>query len=100
MAVMCNGKLVFGVWGDENGADAGCSLTGEASVSLGRLCYGDSINGNAGPNDDEILYLAFPGSVEDTVPKDVANWNADNYHDFEQSITDFGNNLLKKTFKQ
>ncbi|KAI5290558.1 hypothetical protein KEM54_001195 [Ascosphaera aggregata] len=91
--------VVFGVWGDENGVDSGCSLTGEASLSLARLCYGDEINGNAIPEDDGIRYLAFPGSVVDTVPKD-ANWQATNYHDFENSITDFGNNLPKKYFYQ
>lgn len=41
---------------------------GEASVYLGRVCYGSQINGNYGHSDADVLYIAFPGGKDKTVP--------------------------------
>ena len=32
MAVVCDGKLIYGVWGDTNGDDGAHAMVGEASV--------------------------------------------------------------------
>jgi hypothetical protein len=43
------------------------------------------MNGASGHEEDDILYIAFPGSVDDTVHKH-ANWAAGSLDDFEGSI--------------
>ena len=113
MAVVCNGQLVslhrfppvhflsnhflcqvFGVWGDTNGDD-GAPLIGEASLALATQCFGKSMNDNNGHPQDDVLYIAFPGSVADTV-KQHAHYAATSYSDFEASIQDLGNQLVAK----
>ncbi|GAA5850453.1 hypothetical protein JCM3766R1_006566 [Sporobolomyces carnicolor] len=66
VAVICGegGKLTFGIWADTNALGS----MGEASVNLARICFGDIINGNYGHGEPDVLYVAFPGSKEDTVP--------------------------------
>ena len=78
---------------DENGDD-GKPLVGEASISLATACYGDSINGNNGHTPNDVLYIAFPGSVADTVEK-LANWSAESFDEFEPSILGLGNELIE-----
>lgn len=70
-------------------------MVGEASIALATACYGTSVNGNNGHDETDVLYIAFPGSIADTVHK-KANWAAQNYNDFEASILDTGNTLIKK----
>lgn len=67
---------------------------GEASISLATACYGTGINGNAGHDENDVLYIAFPGSVEDTVQQDAA-WNAKSFDDFESSISSLGDKLVQ-----
>ena len=113
MAVVCGDKLVrisapvhghlnirltsqkvYGVWGDTNGND-GQPLVGEASISLATACYGTSVNGNSGHDENDVLYIAFPG--KDAVPgKNGAKWNAQNYAAFENSIQTLGNKLVAR----
>ncbi|GJN94318.1 hypothetical protein Rhopal_007392-T1 [Rhodotorula paludigena] len=64
VAVVCNGKLTYGVWADTNALGS----MGEASVYLGRVCYGSQINGNYGHSEADVLYIAFPGGKDKTVP--------------------------------
>ncbi|GAA6048666.1 hypothetical protein JCM3770_002009 [Rhodotorula araucariae] len=64
VAVVCGGKLTFGVWADTNALGS----MGEASVRLGRVCFGSQINGHNGHGEPDVLYLAFPGSKDETVP--------------------------------
>lgn len=86
---------IYGVWGDENGDDGPQSMIGEASISLATACFGKGINGNAGHDENDVLYIAFPG--DDAVPgKNGAKWNAQNYNDFEASITGLGDRLIKR----
>ncbi|KAM0692379.1 hypothetical protein Q7P36_008580 [Cladosporium allicinum] len=94
MAVVCGNKLVYGVWGDSNGND-GQPLVGEASIALATACYGTSVNGNSGHDENDVLYIAFPGT--DAVPgKNGAKWNAQNYSAFESSIQALGNKLVAR----
>lgn len=85
---------MYGVWGDTNGDD-GKPLVGEASISLATLCYGESINGNNGHDQDDVLYIAFPGTIDDTVNKN-ADWSAKKFDDFENSISALGDKLVQK----
>ncbi|OTA98053.1 glycoside hydrolase family 75 protein [Hypoxylon sp. CI-4A] len=95
MAVVCGDKLIYGVWGDENGVDGEKSVVGEASISLATACYGTSINGNSGHDENDVLFLAFTGS--DAVPgADGAKWDAQNYDEFESSIQSLGDSLIER----
>lgn len=70
-------------------------MVGEASISLATACYGTSVNGNAGHDGDDVLYIAFPGA--DAVPgANGANWGAANYAAFESSITALGDKLIAR----
>lgn len=71
------------------------SRVGEASRSLATACYGKSITGNNGHDQDDVLYIAFPGSIADTVNKN-ADWGAKQYSDFGNSIEALGNKLIKQ----
>lgn len=118
MAVVCNNKLVslpllsftppppspsstdveiqiYGIWGDENGDDGDKPMVGEASISLATACFGDKMTGDNGHDEDDVLYIAFPG--KDAVPgKDGANWGAYSYASFESSIEGLGNKLISR----
>lgn len=70
-------------------------MIGEASISLATACFGKGVNGNAGYDGNDVLYIAFPGS--DAVPgAKGAKWNAQNYNDFENSITALGDKLIQR----
>ena len=94
MAVVCGDKLIYGVWGDTNGDD-GKPLIGEASISLATACFGTKITGNNGHDQNDVLYIAFPGSTADTVNK-KADWGAKTFDDFEDTIESLGDKLIKK----
>lgn len=51
VAVVCGGKLTFGVWADTNGA----SEMGEASLRLARNCFGDTMNADNGYGNPDVL---------------------------------------------
>lgn len=70
-------------------------MVGEASISLATACFGRGVNGNAGHDGNDVLYIAFPG--RDAVPgARGAKWNAQNYNDFENSITALGDRLIQR----
>ncbi|KAL4732450.1 hypothetical protein ACLX1H_001466 [Fusarium chlamydosporum] len=95
IAVVCGEKMFYGIWGDENGDDGEEAMVGEAAISLATACYGKSMNGNNGHDDDDVLYIAFPGS--DAVPGDEgADWNATNFKDFEASLSSVGDKLVAR----
>ncbi|KAH8690297.1 chitosanase [Talaromyces proteolyticus] len=91
VAVLCNNKLIYGIWGDTNGDD-GPPLIGEASLAVGTACFGDSVNGDSGHEDTDVLYIAFEG--DDAVPGTSADWSASSYEDFAASIKDLGDKLV------
>jgi hypothetical protein len=90
MAIICNGQMHYGIWGDVNGATS----TGEVSLSLGELCFPNSgLSGNNGYDGHDILYVGFIGNG--TVPgKNGAKWNAKSGSEFEQSIKGIGDKLV------
>lgn len=53
------------------------------------------MNGNNGHSPNDVLYIAFPGSVADTVEK-KADWGTKSFKDFEASIRDVGDRLVKR----
>ncbi|KAF3021604.1 hypothetical protein E8E14_013849 [Neopestalotiopsis sp. 37M] len=96
MAVVCGDELIYGIWGDENGDDAGReAMVGEASISLATACFGRGVNGNSGHDDDDVLYIAFAGP--DAVPGAAgADWAAQSYNDFAESIEALGDRLVQR----
>ncbi|KAK0123521.1 hypothetical protein ONS96_010503 [Cadophora gregata f. sp. sojae] len=95
MAVVCGGKMFYGVWGDENGDDGPRAVIGEASISMATLCFGTSVNGNNGHDETDVLYLAFTGA--DAVPgANGAKWNAKSAVEFEASLATLGDKLVKR----
>ncbi|KAH7062263.1 putative fungal chitosanase [Macrophomina phaseolina] len=88
VAVVCGGKLHYGIWGDTNGADT----VGEASIALAKLCFpNDGITGDNGHDQKDVLYIGFTGSG--AVPRN-ANWKAGSARDFETSIRALGDKLV------
>ncbi|KAI0836380.1 glycoside hydrolase family 75 protein [Hypoxylon sp. FL0890] len=95
MAVVCGDQLIYGVWGDENGDDGEKSVVGEASISLATACYGTSMTGDNGHDENDVLFIAFTGT--DAVPgKNGAKWDASNYDEFESSIQGLGDTLIQR----
>lgn len=89
MAVVCNGKLHYGIWGDTNGGTS----TGEASLSLAELCFPEEHpDGDHGHDGNDVLYIGFKG--KDAVPGKKANWKAKKTEDFEDSIKSIGDKLV------
>ncbi|KAK5989202.1 Endo-chitosanase [Cladobotryum mycophilum] len=99
MAVVCGDKLIYGVWGDSNGGDGDEPMAGEASISIGTACYGtDEINGNQGHEANDVLFIAFTGG--DAAPGASADWTAQSYEEFSQSISDLGDKLISRIGEQ
>ncbi|KAK3368382.1 glycoside hydrolase family 75 protein [Podospora didyma] len=95
IAVVCGEKLIYGIWGDENGDDGDKPMVGEASISLATACFGTGMNGNSGHDAADVLYIAFPGS--DAVPgASGASWAATTYAKFESSIEALGDKLIAR----
>ncbi|KAM7190480.1 Fungal chitosanase of glycosyl hydrolase group 75 domain containing protein [Rhypophila sp. PSN 637] len=96
VAVVCGGRrLVYGIWGDTNGDDDEHPMVGETSLSLATACYGDSMSGDNGHDETDVLYLAFLGS--DAVPGPTgADWKAESFEQFERSIETLGDRLVER----
>ncbi|KAF8336588.1 fungal chitosanase of glycosyl hydrolase group 75-domain-containing protein [Cantharellus anzutake] len=78
-AVLCNGKLFYGILGDTNGDSP--EVTGEASYLLGRSCFpSDNLNGGKGHGSADVTYIVFLGQ-DAVLPPSAINKNY---------ITDFG----------
>lgn len=97
MAVVCNNKLIYGIWGDTNGDDGVNSRIGEASVSIATLCFGKGVDGEVGYDKEDVLYIGFTGS--DAVPGASANWKAANENAFQSSIKSLGDKLIRRIGK-
>lgn len=70
-------------------------MVGEAAISTATLCFGDSMNGNNGHADTDVLYIAFTGT--DAVPgAEGADWAATSADEFESSLETLGNKLLQR----
>lgn len=78
-----------------NGDDGDYAMVGEASISLATACFGTDMNGDNGYDNNDVLYIAFPGS--DAVPgADGAAWAAQSFDEFEASIEELGNRLIEQ----
>ncbi|KAA8647849.1 hypothetical protein EYZ11_003627 [Aspergillus tanneri] len=89
MAVVCGGKLHYGIWGDTNGGVS----TGEASISLAELCFpNEHLDGDHGHDANDVLFIGF--TSDDAVPGSKANWKAKNSKEFEDSIKSIGDKLV------
>ncbi|KAL3450373.1 fungal chitosanase of glycosyl hydrolase group 75-domain-containing protein [Aspergillus insuetus] len=78
-AVICNGKMFYGILGDTNGNDP--QVTGEASWLMARTCFpDDDLHGNSGHAEADVTYILFTGSNA-VLPPSAVN---------EHYITDFG----------
>lgn len=93
MAVVCNGQVHYGVWGDTNGGTS----TGEASLAMGNLCFpSEGLGGNNGHDANDVLYIGFRN--ETAYPgyggKNHAKWKGTT-KEFEDSIRGLGDSLVK-----
>ena len=70
-------------------------MIGEASISLATQFFGTSITGNNGHDQTDVMYIAFPGTIAETVNKN-ADWGAKSFSDFEASIEALGDRLIRK----
>jgi chitosanase len=92
VAVVCGGQMFYGVYGDQNGG----VVTGEASLSLGKLCFpNEGLSGNMGHGATDILYLAFPGAKAPS----GASWTAKDAKTFETSLAAEGDKLVARIGK-
>ena len=68
-------------------------MIGEAAISLATACFGNSMNGDNGHADNDVLYIAFTGTK--AVPGATgAKWDAQSFQEFHDSITTLGNSLV------
>ncbi|KAE8356744.1 fungal chitosanase of glycosyl hydrolase group 75-domain-containing protein [Aspergillus coremiiformis] len=59
-AVICNGKMYYGILGDANGNSP--QVTGEASWLMARTCFPDEgLSGGKGHNAADVTYIVFTG---------------------------------------
>ncbi|CAI7644971.1 unnamed protein product [Penicillium glandicola] len=59
-AVICGGKMFYGIYGDSDGDDP--QVIGEASWLMARTCFpGDNLNGDNGHVDVDVTYILFTG---------------------------------------
>ena len=82
--------------GNENGSD-GPPLVGEASISLARLCFGDSMTNDNGHGPADVLYIAF--TRRSAVPGgDGAAWKAKSSKEFQKhkAFNDLGDSLVRQ----
>ncbi|KAK4330693.1 Endo-chitosanase [Rhodotorula toruloides] len=86
VAVVCGGKLTFGIWADTNAQGD----MGEVSVYLAQVCFGTGMNGDAGYDNPDVLYVAFPGEKSETVPSREGK-------DLNEIMT-IGQGLVQKVF--
>ncbi|TVY39516.1 Endo-chitosanase [Lachnellula occidentalis] len=86
--------VFYGIWGDENGDDGPKAVIGEASISMATFCFGNSVNGDSGHDETDVLYIAFTG--KDAVPGASAAWDANSATGFESSIKSLGDKLVQR----
>jgi chitosanase len=92
VAIVCGGQMFYGVYGDRNGG----VVTGEASLSLGKLCFpNEGLSGNMGHGATDVLYLAFPGAKAPS----GASWTAKDAKTFEASLAAEGDKLVARIGK-
>lgn len=87
VAVVCGDQMFYGMYGDQSVG----VVTGEASLSLGKLCFpNEGLSGNMGHGATDGFYLAFPGAK---APSN-ASWRASDAKTFEASLAAAGDKLV------
>ncbi|KAJ5933561.1 hypothetical protein N7454_005890, partial [Penicillium verhagenii] len=72
-AVICNGKMFYGIYGDSDGDDP--QVIGEASWLMARTCFPkENLNGNAGHGNVDVTYILFTGK-DAVLPTSALNKN-------------------------
>lgn len=59
VAVICGGKMYYGIFGDTNGDSP--EVIGEASWRFAQTCFGSGIDGNNGHAQADVTYIVFTG---------------------------------------
>ncbi|KAK0229333.1 fungal chitosanase of glycosyl hydrolase group 75-domain-containing protein [Armillaria nabsnona] len=68
-AVICDGKMFYGIFGDTNGDDP--EVIGEASLVLAQACFPDeNLGGDNGHTLLDVLYIIFGSKVPSGVGKE------------------------------
>ncbi|KAK8117241.1 Endo-chitosanase [Apiospora kogelbergensis] len=96
VAVVCNDKLIFGLWADTNNDTVPQPLVGQLSVAMAKMCYGEHAVETQQPLDaSDLLFLAFTGTQ--AVPGYFgADWGAETPEEFEKGLALLGNKLIRK----
>ncbi|KAJ5457378.1 hypothetical protein N7530_012652 [Penicillium desertorum] len=89
MEHLSDGNCHYGIWDDTNGHTS----TGEASISLVKLCFPDEdITSDSGYSEKDALYIGFTG--KGAVPGSKVDWKAKDSKIFEKSIKSLGDKLV------
>lgn len=63
-------------------------------MALADICFpNEDLSGDNGHDDNDVLFIGF--TTEDAFPQN-AHWNAQNTQDFQDSIRDFGEDLVSR----
>ncbi|KAJ3479879.1 hypothetical protein NLG97_g8206 [Lecanicillium saksenae] len=90
VAVICNGKLYYGVFGDTDGDSP--QEIGEASWLMANTCFpGEGLNGGQGHSDADVTYIFFTGD-DSVLPNSAIGKN---YLTNFQALKNLGDKLMK-----
>ncbi|KAK6850921.1 fungal chitosanase [Apiospora arundinis] len=96
VGVVCNNKLVFGLWADTNNDTVRQPLVGQFSVAMAKMCYGEHAVETQQPLDtSDLIFLAFTGT-QATPGYYGADWDAETPEEFEKGLALLGNKLIRK----
>jgi len=88
-AIICNGKMVYGIFGDTNGDSP--EVIGEASILMAQTCFpNDRLDGGTGHTRADVLYILFGNQVPAGVGKQTIDL---------QALKTLGDKQVKKLVK-
>ncbi|KAK8131064.1 glycoside hydrolase family 75 protein [Apiospora sp. TS-2023a] len=96
VAVLCNGKMFYGLWADTNNDTVSQPLVGQLSVAMAKMCYGEhAVETQQRLDASDLMFLAFTGTQ--AAPGYYgADWGAKTPAEFEQGLALLGNKLIKR----
>ncbi|KAK7931983.1 chitosanase [Apiospora marii] len=96
VAVLCNGKMFYGLWADTNNDTVPRPLVGQLSVAMAKMCYGEqAVETQQRLDTSDLMFLAFTGT-EAAPGYYGADWDAETPMEFEQGLALLGNKLIKR----
>ncbi|KAK8069247.1 hypothetical protein PG994_005863 [Apiospora phragmitis] len=96
VAVLCNGKMLYGLWADTNNDTVPQPLVGQLSVAMAKMCYGEeAVETQQRLDASDLMFLAFTGT-QATPGYYGADWGAETPEEFEQGLALLGNKLIKR----